>query len=268
MNKLEEIILDTRQRVLSIKSKEYQMQCEQSILFQRTPFSMKQQLMRKDLNGIIAEFKRQSPSKGPIHLDADVMVVTKGYEQAGASAVSILTEPNFFMGSNEHLICARTSLNIPILRKDFIVDEMQIMEAKAIGADCILLIASVLGKKEMQQFTDTAHGLGLEVLVEIRDKEEIELLPHNADVVGVNNRNLKTFSEGIEQSIVLSEYLPTDVVRISESSIRKASVIRELRNYGYSGFLIGEFFMRHEHPAAACKALIDELNRNNDAHEN
>ncbi|HEY8404983.1 MAG TPA: indole-3-glycerol phosphate synthase TrpC [Flavobacteriales bacterium] len=260
MNKLEEIILDTRHRVAAIKTAEYKSQCEQSPLFQRTPRSMKQQLQRMDMHGIIAEFKRQSPSKGPIHLDADIGDVTKGYEQAGASAVSILTEPNFFLGANEFLTKARACLQIPILRKDFIVDEIQIIEAKAIGADCILLIASALSKKEMQQFTDTAHNLGLEVLVEIRDKEEIELLPHSTDVVGVNNRNLKTFSEGIEQSIVLSEYLPTEIIRISESSISKASVIRELRNYGYSGFLIGEYFMRHEEPAAACKTLMDELN--------
>jgi indole-3-glycerol phosphate synthase len=260
MNKLEEIILDTRQRVAAIKSDEFKATCERSPLFQRSTYSMKQNLQRSDLQGIIAEFKRQSPSKGPIHLDADVLDVTKGYEQAGASAISILTEPNFFLGSNEYLTKARASLQIPILRKDFIVDEIQIVEAKAIGADCILLIASVLSKKEMQQFTQTAHDLGLEVLVEIRDKEEIELLPPTADVVGVNNRNLKTFSEGIEQSIVLSEYLPTDMVRISESSISKASVIHELRKYGYKGFLIGEYFMRHEHPGDTCKALMDELN--------
>lgn len=259
MNKLEEIILYTKSRVENLKREISISRLEKLPFFNRETFSFKEQLLRKDKHGIIAEFKRQSPSKGAINIEADVVNTTKGYEEAGASAISILTEPQFFKGKNEDLIAARPNVFCPVLRKDFIVDEFQITEAKAIGADVILLIASVLSKDEMKLFTSVAHNLGLEVLVEIRDKEEIENIPANADVIGVNNRNLKTFSEGIEQSILLSEFIPDNYIKISESSIYDAKTILELRKYGYQGFLIGEHFMRSKNPEIACKQLITEL---------
>lgn len=259
MNKLEEIIASTRKRVLSLKEKKTIRHFEESIYFNRNTISLRERLTHSDESGIIAEFKRQSPSKGPINLNASVVSTIKGYEKAGASAVSILTEPDFFLGNNIDLTAARVFVNLPILRKDFIVDEIQILESKAIGADVILLIASVLSKEEMQHFTNVARDLGLEILVEIRDKGEIENIPANADVVGVNNRNLKTFSEGIEQSKLLSEFIPKDFIRISESAIDKAQTISELQEYGYKGFLIGEHFMRNAFPEKACKQLVDEL---------
>lgn len=261
MNKLEEIIQFTRTRVTQAKSNVPTSQLEDSMYFQRSTFSLKEALGRLDKHGVIAEFKRQSPSKGPININASIYSVAKGYESAGASALSILTEPQFFLGNNMDIALVRTGVDLPILRKDFIVNEYQIIESKAIGADVILLIASVLSKTELRNFTDFAHQLKMEVLVEIRDKEEIENLPSNADIVGVNNRNLKTFNEGIEQSILLSESIPKQFIRISESSINHAETIIELKKHGYQGFLIGEHFMRHQNPETACEEMIMQLEK-------
>ncbi|MDZ4823346.1 MAG: indole-3-glycerol phosphate synthase TrpC [Flavobacteriales bacterium] len=259
MNKLEEIIACTRKRVTEQKEMYPEKLLEKSIYSNTPCVSLKKYLMRTDLHGIIAEFKRQSPSKGVLNNYAPVERTSMGYMQAGASALSILTEPQFFKGKNEDLTVARKFNYCPILRKDFTVSEYQIIEAKSIGADVVLLLASVLSKDEMKTFTSTAHSLALEVLVEIRGEEELENVPSDADIVGVNNRNLEDFSESIEQSIRMSEFIPKGFVKISESGIHEASTIVKLKQHGYRGFLIGGHFMQQARPEQACAQLIQEL---------
>ncbi len=238
---------------------------EKSLYFETESVSLKHYIKRKDKNGIIAEFKRRSPSKGIIHEFADVEKISIGYMQAGASALSVLTDSHFFGGTNKDLTTARKFNFCPILRKDFIVSEYQIVEAKSIGADVILLIASVLSKKEITDFTALAHQLGLEVLLEVHEKEELDKFSSEIDLVGINNRNLKTFAVDFENSIQLSESLPKGTVKIAESGIDDFKKIIALKKYGFDGFLIGENFMKTASPEWACKKFIEQLN--NEKHD-
>lgn len=200
--------------------------------------------------GIISEFKRQSPSKGIINNKADVAEVAKGYCQAGASAISILTDQDYFGGSIEDLQRARKHMSCPVLRKDFIIDEYQVYKTKAIGADLMLLIAAILTKEEIIRFTDLAHQLGLEVLLEIHNEEEFHEGYYDAvDILGVNNRDLKRFKTTIQNSIDLAKILPKEQLKISESGISSTKEMDILAAEGYKGFLIGEQFMKHEDPA-------------------
>jgi indole-3-glycerol phosphate synthase len=235
---------------------------EKSIYFDGAPVSLIKYLLREDKTGVIAEFKRKSPSKGLINKHAEVEKTTIGYMQAGASALSILTDSEFFGGKNEDLAVARKFNFCPILRKDFIVDEYQIIEAKSIGADAILLIASALEPKKLLALAQFAKTLGLEVLMEVHNKEELEsnLNPH-LDVVGVNNRNLKTFETSIETSKALAGLIPEEFIKISESGISDPDTIIELRNYGFKGFLLGESFMKHARPDLAATTFMEQLNR-------
>ena len=211
-------------------------------------------------SGIISEFKRQSPSKGIINSTTDVETITKGYTEAGASMLSVLTEEKFFGGSMEYLKRARAVNNIPILRKDFIVDEYQIVEAKAIGADAILLIAGCLELDEMKKLGELAFSLGLSVLMEVHDEEELnKCLNPFITLLGVNNRNLKTFEVSIETSISLAEQIPNEFIKVSESGLKDADTIKELKKYGFEGFLIGETFMKTEKPADTLAKLIEQL---------
>ena len=234
---------------------------ETSLYFNSQPLSLRKYLLREDGSGLIAEFKRKSPSKGWINQYAPVERTTLGYMQAGAMALSILTDAEFFGGKNEDLTTARRFNFCPILRKDFVVDEYQIIEARSIGADAVLLIAAVLTPAEIDSLGRLARSLGLEVLLEVHDGEELARSA-NADAVnliGVNNRNLHDFSLSLDTSMALAEAIPQEFVKISESGISTAQAIGQLREAGYRGFLLGEAFMRHARPEHACAALVQEI---------
>ena len=260
MNILDQIIEHKRKEVAERKSLYPVKLLEQSIYFATQPVSMTKYIQRGDKTGIIAEFKRKSPSKGIINAHASVERTSIGYMQAGASALSVLTDKQFFGGSNEDLMIARKFNFCPIIRKDFTIDEYQITEAKSIGADAILLIAAVLDPKQSKTFTKFAHSLGLEVLLEVHDEEELKQnLEVGANMIGVNNRNLKTFEVSIEISKKLALLIPKGVVMVSESGISSSETIMELKKFGYQGFLMGENFMKHSRPEIAAKEFTESL---------
>ena len=219
---------------------------------------MKKHLLNDDI-GIIAEYKRKSPSKGIINDKSRVEDVATGYVSAGASALSILTDTEFFGGKNEDLIAARKINQCPILRKDFIIDEYQIIEAKSIGADVILLLKNILTAQQIKEFATTAKWLGMEVLLEVRDKSELNSINVLIDCIGVNNRNLKDFSVNSNHSLELVDFIPKDFIKISESGIDSAKTIHDLRSAGFKGFLIGETFMKNDSPETACVNFIKEV---------
>jgi indole-3-glycerol phosphate synthase len=226
--------------------------------------SLVTELMKTGVTGIIAEFKRKSPSKGIINDGAEVGYVTEAYQNNGACGISILTDEPFFGGSNEDLTYARTVLNIPILRKDFIIDEYQLVEAKSIGADVILLIAACLSPQRVRELALFAKQLGLEVLLEIHNEEELAHICDEADIVGVNNRDLKTFTVDVKRSIELSALIPADKIKISESGINDPDTIVLLKQYGFIGFLIGETFMKEQDPALAFTHFVHHLKKKTD----
>ena len=232
---------------------------EKSIYFPTTPVSMKRYLMRADLNGIIAEIKRKSPSKGTINAHVSVEKISIGYMQAGASGLSILTDAEFFGGSSNDLTVARKFNFCPILRKDFIIDEYQVIETKSIGADTILLIAAGLKKNKAIELGQLARSLGLEVLLEIHNESELEFLGDHVDLVGINNRDLTTFETNLETSFRLSDLLPSEMVKVAESGIASPADVMELSNHGFQGFLIGENFMKNGRPEEACARFIDQI---------
>ncbi len=261
MNILDEIIQHKKIEVVERKSLYPVKSLEQSSYFQSPVISLKAYVQREDKSGIIAEIKRKSPSKGDINPTVSVALTSVGYIQAGASALSILTDKKFFGGTNEDLMEARKFNNAPILRKDFVVDEYQIIEAKSIGADAILLIAAALNSKEISTLARFARSLYLEILLEVHNEKELQdNMNAEVDLMGVNNRDLKTFITDIEISKRLAEMIPKHVVKVSESGIEKAETIIALKKYGYQGFLMGQNFMQHGHPERACKKFIDELN--------
>ena len=264
MDILEKIIAHKHKEVEERKSLYTEKLLEQSSYFEGKPVSLKKYLLREDKSGIIAEFKRKSPSKGMINAHAPVERTTIGYMQAGASALSVLTDKEFFGGTGDDLKTARKYNFCPVLRKDFVVDEYQIIEAKSIGADAILLIAAVLESKRLNELAAFAKTFGLEVLMEVHNKEELDNnLNENLDVIGVNNRNLKTFEVSIDISKELSKLIPDEFVKISESGISNPESIVDLRTYGFKGFLIGETFMRSARPELAAKEFIDSVNKLN-----
>lgn len=223
-----------------------------------------QRSMRKALaespSGIIAEFKRRSPSKGWIKEKAEIDSIIPAYEDAGASALSILTDEKFFGGSLKDICMARALTDIPILRKDFIIDEYQLYQAKITGADAILLIAAALEREKCEELAEKAHELGLEVLLEIHNAEELAYLTPRIDMAGINNRNLRTFQTDIETSFRLAEQLPKDTLLVSESGISEPETVKQLRAVGFRGFLIGETFMKTENPGETLKEFITRLN--------
>ncbi len=262
MNILDKIIAHKKQEIEERKSLFPVKLLEQSIYFGTDVLSLKSYVQRKDLSGIIAEVKRQSPSKGVINPKVDVERTSIGYMMAGASALSVLTDKHFFGGSNEDLKEARKVNFCPILRKEFILDEYQIIEAKSIGADAILLIAAALEPKRLASLARFAQSLGLEVLMEVHNKKELEgHLNPNLDLVGVNNRDLTTFEVSIDTSLDLASTIPSDFVKISESGISHPRSILDLKQAGFEGFLIGETFMKQGRPERACEKFIQQINR-------
>ncbi|MFA0960614.1 indole-3-glycerol phosphate synthase TrpC [Roseivirga sp. BDSF3-8] len=260
MNILDKITAHKKKEVTERKSLFPEKLLEKSIYFPTQPISMKKYLLREDRNGIIAEYKRQSPSKGIINDHAKVEKTSIGYMQAGASALSVLTDTEFFGGKNEDLQTARKYNFCPILRKDFIIDEYQIIEAKSIGADCILLIAAILKPEEVKRLAAFAHKLGLEVLLEVHDGEELKAaLCDEVDLVGVNNRDLKTFQVNTDTSVQLARAIPDQFVKVSESGISDPLSVLMLREHGYRGFLIGEHFMATSRPWETCRKFIQEV---------
>lgn len=222
--------------------------------------SLKHRLLQSGQSGIIAEIKRRSPSKGVFKENLDVRQLAQGYLEAGATALSILTDQNFFGGSNQDLLEARRCSKAPILRKDFIISEYQVVEAKAIGADVVLLLATVLTVQEVKALASLARSLNMEVLLEVHTSLDLEeTLCAQIDFIGVNNRDLRTFSVNPRLSFEIAEKIPPDFVRISESGLGQLEIIRQLRDCGYKGFLIGETFMKSEDPARACQELISAL---------
>ena len=220
--------------------------------------SSKASILDESKSGIIAEFKRKSPSKGFINKDANVKEVVAGYEKFGASVVSVLTDEQFFGGSFDDLIDAKNVLNIPILRKDFIVDEYQVYETKAIGADLMLLIAECLTKDEVYNLAKTAKEIGLEVLLELHSEDQLEKVNEFIDLIGINNRNLKNFEVDIEKSKQILKQLPKDLIKVAESGISDPETVKELRQAGFQAFLIGENFMKAENTTLAFEQFVKE----------
>lgn len=259
MNILDKIVADKRREVAAKKEIISVDFLQKSPMFKRETNSLARAI--KSGSGIISEFKRRSPSRDIINHNSSVIDVVRGYEEAGVSGISILTDTKYFGGSLDDLLQVRSTVKLPILRKDFFIDTYQIFEAKAFGADAILLIAAILEEDEIIRFSSLANKLGLEVLLEIHNKEEL----NKADltyvhIVGVNNRNLKTFEVSLETSKRLSKLIPDDKIKISESGISSIEAIQELKNYGFTGFLIGENFMKTENPGEAAANFLRELN--------
>lgn len=227
--------------------------------YHRVCHSAVQSIRSGSNSGIIAEFKRRSPSKGWINQDASLADVVEGYQSGGAAAISVLTDTDYFGGSLHDLGMARGFSDLPLLRKDFMIDVYQIHEAKAGGADLILLIAAILQPQEVKTLATEAHALGLEVLLEIHDESELGHVCDEVDLVGINNRNLKNFEVDIEQSIRLQHLLPEHLIKVAESGIQSLETARLLRKSGFEALLMGEFFMKQKDPAASFAAFAGAL---------
>jgi indole-3-glycerol phosphate synthase len=259
MNILDQIIASKRKEIALKKSVIAINQLENTALFNAKTHSLSKSILNTPF-GIIAEHKRHSPSKGSINHSLSVEKVVSGYENAGASGISVLTDSQYFGGSLDDLLLAKATVNTPLLRKEFIIDEYQILEAKAHGADAILLIAAVLTRAEIKSLSEFAHSIALEVLLEVHNLEELEksIMP-SLDIIGINNRNLKTFEVSLQNSIDLIPHIPADFVKISESGLSTVEDIKALQSHGFQGFLIGESFMKTDHPGLALEQFINKL---------
>ena len=259
MNILDKIIADKKREVKLKKSIIPVSQLENSVLFNSRTNSLSK-LLQNSTSGIIAEHKRKSPSKQTINSSFTVEEVVKGYQNAGVCGISVLTDMKYFGGSLDDLLLARASVTIPLLRKEFIIDEYQLIEAKAHGADVILLIAAVLTRQEIKYLSEFAQSLGLEVLLEVHNEEELQkaIMP-SLNMIGVNNRNLKTFEVSLSYSKELASLIPNEFVKISESGISNVEAVKELQHFGYQGFLIGENFMKTDNAGIAASEFIKQL---------
>lgn len=260
-NRLLDSIVATKNKEITERRNLYPVPLLERSLFFNTPIvSLKKYLRRADLVGVIAEIKRRSPSRGVLKERVNIEDLSIGYMQSGASALSVLTDAEHFGGSSEDLSVARRFNFCPILRKEFIVDEYQLIESRSIGADVVLLIARILTPAQLKQLTQTARALGLEVLIEIHTAAELApALEAEPDLVGVNNRDLDTLQINLDLSRTLGSQIPQSVTKISESGLDSAATINELKSQGYDGFLIGEAFMRSASPAESCRRLIDAI---------
>ena len=259
MKILDKIVADKKNEIENLSSKIPISVLEDNILFSRKCISLKESIL-KSSSGIICEFKRRSPSNANINYKSTISEVVRGYQKAGAAGLSILTNKKYFDGNIEDIIVIRNFTEIPILRKEFIISEYQIIEAKSIGADAILLIATILSKKEILKFSSLAKKLGLEVLVEVHSCEELEKISGNdIDLIGVNNRNLDSLEIDLNNSIELFKMIPDDYIKISESGISKVESIIKLKEIGYQGFLIGENFMKTNDPMVSAYDFIKSV---------
>lgn len=247
------IEIETLSKVVSISDLEKQKD------FTKQSKSLKESI-KKSKSGIICEFKRKSPSNEKINYKSNISEVINGYEKAGAVGVSILTNKKYFDGSISDINEVKNNIDIPILRKEFIISEYQIVESKSIGADAILLIASILDKEEIKNYSSLAKSLGLEVLLEIHSIDELNKISNtDVDIIGVNNRNLDTLDINIENSIEMFENIPSEFIKISESGISKVDSIIKLIRVGYDGFLIGENFMKTSKPGESAYDFIKKV---------
>lgn len=258
MNILEKIIEQKRKEVDQRKSDVSIEALVKGRYFSRPTLSLRRSVLDKNKTGIIAEYKRRSPSKGIINERNTVEAVTKAYTGYGASGISVLTDYPFFGGSLDDLMAARDN-GVPLLRKDFTIDEYQLFEAKAYGADVILLIAACLSPQRVKELAAEAKKLGLEVLLELHDETELGHICDAVDLVGVNNRNLKTFEVNLEHSVRLAEKIDDKFIKVAESGINDVKNIKYLKQFGFRGFLIGEYFMKQENPMEAFKKFTYEL---------
>ncbi|WP_207428380.1 indole-3-glycerol phosphate synthase TrpC [Pedobacter sp. SYSU D00535] len=257
---LDKIVVQKHKEVLEARQNTPIIRLEESEYFHRECYSIRQFILDPERTGIIAEFKRASPSKGVINSEVFVSDVTQDYANAGASALSILTDQKFFGGHMEDVLQARPLNQIPILRKEFILDEYQILEAKSIGADIILLIAAILSPEQVAQFAKLAKSIGLNVLLEVHNAAELEhTICDDLDAIGVNNRNLADFSVSLQHSYDLVNLIPDQFLKISESGISNPATIKDLKKAGFNGFLIGENFMREKDPGAAIQQFVAQL---------
>jgi len=260
MNILDKIVANKKKEIQHAKARISYTELEESDFFSRKCYSFKDFLLDPARTGIIAEFKRKSPSKGVINNKVSVEAVTNGYAAAGASALSVLTDTDFFMGEKADLIAARNANTIPVLRKDFMIDEYQVIEAKSLGADIILLIAAILTPAEIHKLATLAKSLGLNILLEVHNLEELQRsINPNLDAIGVNNRNLADFSVSVETSYQLAPHIPSEFLKISESAISNPETIKQLKLAGFNGFLIGENFMKQEDPGKAMMEFVKDL---------
>lgn len=257
MNILDQIVQRKKKEINDSKSKTSVEVLKNSAFFERETVSLKKSMKTK--SGIIAEFKRKSPSKGIINDKASPLEVASAYENFGASGISVLTDKDFFGGSFDDILNIRKQISIPILRKDFMIDEYQFYEAKSIGADIVLLIAACLSPSQVQEFTDLSHELGLEVILEIHTEEELEHYHSKIDMVGINNRNLKDFKVDLQHSVHLKNQLPKDVLSVAESGIYSVEDFKYMKEKGFDGFLMGEYFMKDEQPAKAFEKFITRI---------
>jgi len=259
MNILDKIVGQKKIEVAERKQIRSILDLEKERLFSKENYSLTSFIGNDAKTGIIAEYKRKSPSKGIINHQSTVEEVTAAYVANGASGLSVLTDEMFFGGKMEDLVKATVN-NIPLLRKDFMIDEYQLIEAKAFGADVILLIAACLTPNEVQQMATTAKNIGLEVLLEIHNEQELTHICDEVDFVGVNNRNLKNFEVSVDTSLQLINKIPTNKIAIAESGINNVDTIITLKNAGFKGFLIGEHFMKEHNPAFAFADFVKQLN--------
>jgi indole-3-glycerol phosphate synthase len=259
MNILDQIVARKKEEISAAKQKVSLKELEYYRHFKAPVSSMKKNLLNNPDFPVIAEFKRRSPSKGHIHQGANVKDIIPGYAAAGVSGISVLTDQNFFGGSNEDLSTARDLTSVPIIRKEFIIDPYQVHEARAIGASVILLIASILKKEQARDLAALANYLGMEVLMELHDQEEAEKLNIYVDMVGVNNRNLKTFEVNLQHAANLASSLPEEMLPVAESGIHSPADFLFLKDAGFNGFLMGEYFMKHDNPAKACSLFKEEI---------
>ena len=260
MNILDEIISFKKNELKGLKAVSTVEELRNSYFFKLEMPSFYNSL-NKQAPSIIGEFKRKSPSKGIINTHSEIEKVAIGYEEAGLAAMSILTDTNFFGGEIQDLVKVAVVTKMPLLRKDFIIDEYQIIESKSIGASAILLIASVLTKKEIHDFSSLASDIGLDVLFEIHNEKDLEKLDSEIKIIGVNNRNLRTFEVSMENSIRLLPFLPGNCFKVAESGFKSIKDVNVLFSAGYNGFLIGENFMKSVVPGKAAGQFIKDLKK-------
>ena len=259
MKILDKIVKDKTEEILKLSISNPISSLENEKLFSRKCISLKESISRS-ASGIICEFKRRSPSNNNINNKSTISEVVKGYQKAGAAGLSILTNKKYFDGDIQDIIEVRSISEIPILRKEFIISEYQIIEAKSIGADAILLIASILTSEDVLNYSSLAKSLGLEVLVEVHTYEELKKVSGNyIDIIGVNNRNLDTLKIDLNHSIEIYKEIPDEFLKISESGISKVESIHKLKKVGYQGFLIGENFMKSNNPMEAAHNFIKQV---------
>ena len=258
---LQEIVahkrIEVEQRKQAVAPQELHRQVEAILDFSVPSMS---RALRESASGIIAEFKRKSPSKGWIKEEGKAEEIPLSYQQHGAAALSILTDEHYFGGCDEFIRIARhQGVNIPILYKNFVIDEYQLFQARLCGASAVLLIAACLTKAESLALQQTAHELGMEVLLEMHSQEELDYAEQAPDLCGINNRHLGSFVTDVETSFRLAEYLPKEAVKVSESGLSDPLTVKQLRSAGFRGFLMGEHFMKDENPGEALEAFIQQL---------